>query len=188
MRRDRKNRVRVLNPAKPRKHLVRVLNPLPSHLDILSYVMNGSTEVDSLYQEFRGKPSEYSTLEEAAPGTPGLLAELGQLIELELDDGDVIEFDPEAAKLCADSEGSLFITGFREIDDEIAPGEKVYQGDITRVVYCADKPHLYPNEGEQDFEHWFGDSAGELPELHYLDGYYLIESGDYEIAERGIIN
>jgi hypothetical protein len=187
---SRRRLARVVNP-KPETRLARVVNPLPTSFDFVRTVSNPESEradVDSLFEEFRGKPSEFVTELEVAPDVPLNLAELGGLIELELDSGEVQEFDPEETKLCADADGNLHIAGYRLIDDEVPSDEKVFLGEIARVVYEADKPHLYPNDGEAEFEHVFGEDVpgAALPDLYYQDGFLLIEGGDYVCAPEGI--
>jgi hypothetical protein len=185
---NKRRMARVVNPA-PRR--ARVVNPYEV-ADAISSSDGELSDVKEIFEEFRGKPSEYTTDQVVGPGVPLTLAELGGLQELELDDGMIYGFDPEETRLCSDAQGNLHIAGHREIDDEMQPGEYIHLGEVVRCDYIADKPHLYPAEKEQRFTHTFGDDVegARGPELYYRDGYLIPdpETGDYEVSPEGIID
>jgi hypothetical protein len=185
----KKGRARIVNPK--RRQRARIINPV-NQFSILHALSNPDDELAAtteIFEEFRGKPSEWIDYEDVPPGTPETLAELGGLEEIELEDGTIYEFD-NGERLCSDSSGNLHIAGEPVIDDTMPAGEKVYLGQIREISYNADKEHLYPGQGEQSFFHDFDedDKGLELPELYYQDGFYIIEpdTGDYMITREGI--
>ncbi len=179
---------RVANPVR-RRRTARVVNPF----DVMDAMENTDGELEDvtdIFEEFSGRRSEFVTDYEVGPDVPRTLAELGGLLEIETDDGTVYEFDSNDFRLCADAQGNLHIAGPREIDDEMPVGERVLLGEVIRCDYIADKPHLYPDDEEQEFTHTFGDDeeGAQGPELSYEDGYLLLdpETGDYEVLPEGI--
>lgn len=187
-----KRTARIVN-RKRKRRVVILINPS----DVAEAIEQSDGEaVEQIFEEFRGKPARAITEYEVGPGVPLVMAELGGLLELELvsadpnQDGRVYEFDPDEFRLCADAQGNLRIAGPQEINDEMPPRESVLLGEVVRVDYVADKPHLYPEDGEVEFTHTFGDDydGASGPDLYYRDGYLSLDpdTGDYEILPEGI--
>ena len=173
----RRNFVRVLNPSKRRmRRLVRVLNPAQPH------------GVERLFEEFKGRPAISIRLFEAAPKTPTVLAQLGGLVEVELESGRVLEFDPVIHKLCADEDENLYIVGqpYRILGKSV-PGRTYDLGPVVSVTYHSIKKHI-DDGAPTDWQHFFGDEGGELPTLLYQDGFFTFQDGDYGVTRLGVVN
>ncbi len=198
----KKNLVRVLNPT-PSRNFVRVINP--KNRRVLNRAKTRS-EVEQLFHSFRGRGVKSSTLLEARPGTPKVVAELGGLVELVLD-GETIRrrtlkqlgakistdergdkmwmFSPERVKLVADGNGDMHIVGFYlSLPEGFSRGRSYFLGDVVCGTYKADKPHI--EDGVQEYEHQFAEHGGEYPRLFYKDGFLLFRGGTYSITPDGI--
>ena len=196
-----KHIVRVLNPERERKQrgtLVRVLNP-----GALGPLMNSP---EAVFRDFRGREPQSVRLMEALPGTPASVAELGGLVEIVLSEesanekplralkvkltieeaGEVVwKFNPERVKLVSDGRGKMHITGFyKPLPEELQTERAYFLGDVLRVTYKADKPHI--EKGTFEYEHAFAEYWGQFPKLYFKDGFLFFRGGTYEILPNGI--
>jgi hypothetical protein len=137
----------------------------------------------SVFSEFRGKDATTKTTARAANGTPKVLAKLGQLREFRLR-GKTVKFGG-GASLAADGRKKLHVVGV-QMKRPNPPGEVDY-GEVLRVTYRADKPHI--EEGTFDYVHKFGEEGGRRPHLIVdEEGFPKLEGGSYKIDEDGIID
>jgi len=79
----------------------------------------------------------------------------------------------------------LYITGAR-FRKPNPPGEVDY-GEILRVCYTADKPHIESDGKSRAYEHKFGERGGIRPHLVVdAEGLPIISGGSYTVPEEGI--
>jgi hypothetical protein len=120
---------------------------------------------------------------------PARLAQLGDLIELKLADGQVLKPNPKRFKLCA-ANGKLWIVGgkFAKPNPAAKTNEINPIARISHVVYGTRKPH----HGDHKYTHYIhrlGEDSGKRPLLAVdRDGFPIIRGGNYKIEARGIVD
>ncbi len=141
------------------------------------------------YEMFQGRPAKDAKPMEVSRHAPARLDQLGDLIEIKLDDGQVIKPNPKRFKLCA-AGGKLWIAGGRFAKpnpagrtNELNPIAK-----IDHVVYGTFKPH----HGDNNYTHYIhklGEDTGHRPTLAVdREGFPVLRGGQYKIESRGIVN
>jgi hypothetical protein len=151
-----------------------------------------------IYNEFRGRAAKSIYKTTAANGTPADCKEAGGLEEITLAGG-TIPFNRNRAKLLYKGQ-NLYVGGVQfpeKLPPRLAnrrrrnPAGEIDLGEIKRIAYHADKPHLPERNSEkyQSYEHFFGEEGGRCPHL-VLDAERRprIEGGDYRISPDGIID
>jgi hypothetical protein len=159
-------------------------------------------QIETLFEDFQGRPVEGYDLAEAPEWTPNDVAVLGGLAKLHLKGGEKVEFDPTQVLLCADKNGELIIVGARfDFTGELPDGPGTYEvieapayfpsdavliDEITKIEYDTHKDHIGDGE-EYRFVHKFGEEGGERPFLALdADGFPMIIGGDWYITREGI--
>lgn len=169
-----------------RKHIARVINSAAEAEPQFARVVNPATDapayVRDLYREFKGREPKQERKFEVAPGTPGLLAQLGGLVEI-VTDRRTLEANPRKSKLCADGDGNLYVAGVFGVGGFPKRG-RFDLGEVVSATYRAYKPHVVDEVCE--YEHFFGDEGGERPRLILRNGYVTFEGGDYRVEACGI--
>lgn len=138
-----------------------------------------------LYESFSGKRAKRQNSVSAPAGTPANVAKLGALRLIETADGRKWKFNGAAAPiLAADHKQRLHVVGGRYRANPA--GEEC--GEIVRVEYETDKPHLGQPTPAIYF-HDLGEETGERPTLRIDDeGLLHIDGGAYHIEADGIHN
>lgn len=171
-----------------------------------------------IFEEFTGRPStQVTTGYLAAPGSPKNVDQLGDVLQLTIEDpkgkpvtigiaahgterrinGRVIRLNPGAIKLCATQRNGKrrFVVGIRGEDRAQllkryphARGAFRY-GPVAEVVYQARKPHLHNGDSRKHtYYHILGEEGGRRPTLLQVNGFPELKYGNYEIRAEGIRN
>lgn len=136
------------------------------------------------FNVFRGRPVKHVIKSFAANGTPRDVKECGGLVDMHLRGGKKVRFNPSRARLCYKG-NRLHIVGAR-FRKPNPPGEEDY-GEILKVAYVADKPHLESDDRSRTYEHRFGEEGGVRPHLVVdAEGLPIISGGTYTIPTEGI--
>jgi hypothetical protein len=160
---------------------------------------NQATE---LSKSFHGRDVEEEFEVEEATYSPDSLAVLGELVEIELESGCLLDFADSDVKLCAAPDGLqyVFVGEDQTLDDEaleelgisLPVGSKqLLLGDVASITYSTDKHHLDDSDGEVvQYQHEFGEEGGELPALVYdpVNERLSLVGGSYETKPEGITN
>ena len=152
-----------------------------------------------LFEEFHGKPSAEVVEVEESLHVHDYLAELGELLKLEviaLDSSRVKLSGFDGALLCSNEEGTqLFIRGgdqFIDLDvfDVAEPHENETLGTVKRIWYHTEKLHLGKEGGQARYYHDFGEEGGRRPHLiyHYKDPSLEFAGGSYVVKPEGVRN
>lgn len=181
-----------------RKKPVGVRNPAPKRLAI-------HPEVASMHREFLGRKHDRRTPGHGSALTPAQVAQLGKLHGLKVNGTTYRDF-PASARLVADKDGNLHVTGARwqrGADGSLSitgaaprkgelrianPNQLTKVGPLEVVEYNARKSHLHGG-GEFIFHHTMGEDDGRRPTL-CLDpeGYMIVRGGSYTVQDVGIVN
>lgn len=142
-------------------------------------------QTTELYERFSGKRAKRQNSVSAPAGTPANVAKLGALRLIETADGRKWKFNGAAAPiLAADHKQRLHVVGGRYRANPA--GEEC--GEIVRVEYETDKPHLGQPTPAIYF-HELGEETGERPTLRIdEEGLLHIDGGAYHIEADGIHN
>lgn len=159
-------------------------------------------QVETLFEDFQGRPTDGFDLYNAPEWTPGDVAVLGGLNSLHLEGIEKVDFDPAHVVLAADKDGELLVLG-AQFDGEVTipegegsyevietpaymPSDVVLIAPIKKIAYETHKDHI-GDGGEYCFVHKFGEEGGERPFLALdPDGFPMIIGGDYYITHEGI--
>ena len=145
----------------------------------------GKQKTRRLYEKFSGKQARRENSVTAPTGTPANVAKLGTLRMIETADGRKWKFRGAGAPiLAADHRHKLHVVGgaYRMNPTGAECGE------IVRVEYETDKPHLGQTTPAIYF-HELGEETGERPTLRIDgDGLMHIDGGAYTIEADGIHN
>lgn len=145
----------------------------------------GKQKTRRLYEKFSGKQARRENSVTAPTGTPAHVAKLGTLRLIETADGRKWKFRGAGAPiLAADHRHKLHVVGgsYRMNPTGMECGE------IVRVEYETDKPHLGQTTPAIYF-HELGEETGERPTLRIDgDGLMHIDGGAYTIEADGIHN
>jgi len=145
----------------------------------------GKQQTRRLYETFSGKKARRENSVTAPTGTPANVAKLGTLRLIETADGRKWKFRGAGAPiLAADHRHKLHVVGgsYRMNPTGAECGE------IVRVEYETDKPHLGQTTPAIYF-HALGEETGERPTLRIDgDGLMHIDGGAYSIEADGIHN
>jgi hypothetical protein len=145
----------------------------------------GKQKTRRLYETFSGKQARRENSVTAPTGTPANVAKLGTLRLIETADGRKWKFRGAGAPiLAADHRHKLHVVGgaYRMNPTGAECGE------IVRVEYETDKPHLGQTTPAIYF-HELGEETGERPTLRIDgDGLMHIDGGAYTIEADGIHN
>ncbi len=142
-----------------------------------------------LFEKFQGRPVTKAKAMPVSVHAPARLAQLGDLIELKLADGQVLKPNPKRFKLCA-ANGKLWIVGgkFAKPNPAAKTNEINPIARISHVVYGTRKPH----HGDHKYTHYIhrlGEDSGKRPLLAVdRDGFPIIRGGNYKIEARGIVD
>lgn len=139
----------------------------------------------ALYERFSGKPARRQNSVSAPSNTPAQVAKLGILRLIETSDGRRWKFSGnDAPFLAADHKQKLHVVGGRY---RANPGGQDC-GEIVRIEYETDKPHL-GQKAPAIYFHELGEETGDRPTLVIDgDGLIRIEGGEYWIEADGIHN
>lgn len=138
------------------------------------------------FNAFRGRPVRNHISTFAANGTPRDLKECGKMVDLKLAGGKTVRFPGGNARLCHKG-NRLYLTGAR-FRKPNPPGEVDY-GEIARICYHADKPHLEHDTKARPYEHKFGEDGGIRPHLVIdAEGLPIISGGSYRVTPEGIVD
>lgn len=142
-------------------------------------------ETTELYERFSGKRAKKANSVSAPTGTPANVAKLGTLRLIETADGRKWKFNGAGAPiLAADHRHKLHVVGGRYRANPAG----AECGEIVRVEYETDKPHLGQPTPAIYF-HELGEETGERPTLRIDDeGLLHIDGGAYHIEADGIHN
>lgn len=141
------------------------------------------------FSMFQGRPATTAKALPVSRHAPARLDQLGDLIEIKLADGQVIQPNPKRFKLCA-SGGRLWIAGgtFAKANPKSKANGLDKIGEIDHVVYGTHKPH----HGDHRYTHYIhrlGEESGHRPTLAVdREGFPIIRGGRYTIESRGIVN
>lgn len=151
-----------------------------------------------LSEQFHGRPArKVSTVD--APDQPQLvLAELGRLVELEIQTAAGVRATLQfrGVKLASSPDGGqlYFAGGDQSLDlaelglaDQL-PKDHVFVGHVRAVVYATRKG--FHNFEQADYRHRFGEEGGSEPALHYDTQHRLLylTGGTYQTRPEGITN
>lgn len=159
--------------------------------------INPAEAAAELSEAFHGRPPESATQIDEDLHYHGQLAGLGELEEIELEDGLTLD-GFQGAILASNEAGSqLFISGgdqqvsLRRFPNVDATKERVLLGRVARIVYVTAKYHL----GKQDrktgpYEHELGEESGELPYLEYdtVNARLSFVGGAYRVEPEGVVD
>lgn len=163
--------------------------------------LRGASE---MYEDFHGEAGEHvDTYHEPEP-RPQTLAQLGDLIELQVKRGGgwkwgILDLSGRGIKLAANPQGSqiYFVGG----NQKISKGELTQLnadnskdlldlGECMTIAYRARKAHV--NGIASDYEHHFGDETGRRPRLMYdkraKEPRLFLAGGEYIAKIEGIRN
>lgn len=141
------------------------------------------------YEMFQGRKAENMIAMPVSSHAPSRLDQLGDLIELKLNGGQVLNFSGKKFKLCA-AGGKLWIAGGKFAKSNPADKSNVLNpiAEIDHVVYGTFKPH----HGDMNYTHYIhklGEESGHKPVLAVdREGFPVIRGGRYKIEARGIVN
>lgn len=122
---------------------------------------------------------------EAPLSTPATIGRLGKIKKIQLKSGRYYDFTDRktAPYLANDSRNKLHVVGGKY---RINPGSD--QGEIERIIYEAQKPHLGHPE-MAPYYHDFGEDDGRMPRLKIdAEGLMHIVGGNYSLEADGIHN
>lgn len=141
------------------------------------------------YEMFQGRKPEKVTELPISRFAPARVDQLGELVELKLNGGQVLKFNGNKFRLCA-ANGRLWIAGGRFAKP--SPSEKTNVinpvAEIDHVVYRTFKPH-HGDPPRQQYIHRMGEETGHRPILAVdREGFPVIRGGKYKIEARGIVN
>jgi hypothetical protein len=139
-----------------------------------------------LTEEFHGRPPIEEIEATVSLAYPTQLSVLGDLREIALTDGTVLEFT-DVLLACSEDRRQLYVVGNVEM-----PADRRYTliGEAKHVVYATDKPHLDDPSPDTEYIHKFGEEGGERPLIVYDKDArsILIVGGDYVVKREGIVN
>lgn len=141
------------------------------------------------YEMFQGRPASMVRPLQVSRHAPAKMDQLGDLIEIKLADGRILNPNPKRFKLCA-AGGKLWIAGGKFAKEN--PASKTNELNaverIEHVVYGTYKPH----HGDNNYTHYIhklGEETGHMPMLAVdREGFPVIRGGRYKIEARGIVN
>lgn len=138
-------------------------------------------------RKFGGRPDKKKTVSVQAPlNTPGTVGRLGKIKKIQLKSGRYYDFTDRktAPYLATDSRNKLHVVGGKYRINP--PGTD--QGEITRIIYEAQKPHL-DHPKMEPYYHDFGEDDGRRPRLKIdPEGFMHIVGGNYSLEADGIHN
>lgn len=150
-----------------------------------------------LYESFQGRPSTEKVQMAVSKHAPNQLAQLGDLVEVMLTDGRILQFGRKVNgkteyphKLCAHARGRLWITGgpIARRNPDLKSNALELVSPIKHVVYRSFKPHL-GDRPNTHYIHTLGEESGIRPELGIdNEGFPVIHGGAYTIESRGIVD
>lgn len=158
-----------------------------------------NSAVEEASEGFHGRPVEETYEVETSIRVHSQLAELGDLVALEVQaiGGGMVKIeDFGGAVLCMNPERTqLYIEGGDQavaledfgIDSDAAHDSEVL-GKVKRIRYATVKHHLGDQGGDAIYKHTFGEEGGDLPHLIYdnLNGLLSLSGGSYTIPNEGI--
>lgn len=138
---------------------------------------------------FNGRPATKAKTVAISPliGRNARVDQLGQLVEIHLEDGTKIKTNPAKFSLVAKG-GRLWIAGGK-FHNGTPPTRKINPwGKIKNIVYSTHKPHHGDRPG-QHYIHEMGEWSGNRPTLAIDNqGFPVIQGGSYKIEARGIVD
>lgn len=177
--------------VKFRKSRERLANPRPSAKTPRAARKNPPARVPArrTFEMFQGRPATTARRLAVSRHAPARLDQLGDLIEVKLNSGKVLDFSKRNFKLCA-AGGKLWIAGGKiaKLNPAAAANEINPIDSIDHVVYGTRKPH----HGDHEYTHYIhrlGEESGHMPTLCVdREGFPIIRGGKYKIEARGIVN
>jgi hypothetical protein len=141
------------------------------------------------FEMFQGRPATTAKAMPVSRLAPAKMDQLGDLVEIKLNSGKVLNFANKKFKLCA-AGGKLWIAGGKLA--KANPSAKANAIDaidaIDHVVYGTRKPH----HGDHKYTHYIhrlGEESGLMPTLCVdREGFPIIRGGNYKIEARGIVD
>lgn len=125
--------------------------------------------------------------------TPANKYRLGYLVQIKVKNGretTTINFDGESY-LSADAKNNLYIVGKdSRLEDVRLPkkGQLLYLGELVQIDYVTAKKHIEAGKTIR-FYHKLGEATKEFPNVFIdHDGFLLIQGGNYDIWDVGIVN
>lgn len=141
------------------------------------------------FEMFQGRKVTTAKAMPVSRHAPKRLAQLGDLVELKLANGTVINPSSNRFKLCA-ANGKLWIAGgkFAKPNPKAKANEINPIADIVHVVYGTRKPH-HGDNAYTHYIHKLGEESGKRPILAVdREGFPVIRGGNYKIEARGIVD
>jgi len=141
------------------------------------------------YEKFQGRPATKAAKMPVSSHAPARLDQLGDLVELKLDNGQKLKFNGKKFRLCA-ARGKLWIAGgkFAKANPAGKANELNPIARILHVVYGTRKPH-HGDNAYTHYIHRLGEETGHTPTLAVdAEGFPVIRGGRYKIEGRGIVN
>lgn len=141
------------------------------------------------FEMFQGRPATTAKAMPVSRHAPARLDQLGDLIEIKLNSGKVLDLSGKNLKLCA-AAGKLWIAGgkFAKANPAAKANEINPIDAIDHVVYGTYKPH----HGDHKYTHYIhrlGEESGLMPTLCVdREGFPVIRGGNYKIEARGIVD
>lgn len=141
------------------------------------------------FEMFQGRPATTAKAMPVSRHAPARLDQLGDLIEIKLNSGKVLDLSGKNLKLCA-AAGKLWIAGgkFAKANPAAKANEINPIDAIDHVVYGTYKPH----HGDHKYTHYIhrlGEESGLMPTLCVdREGFPVIRGGNYRIEARGIVD
>ena len=141
------------------------------------------------FEMFQGRPATTAKAMPVSRHAPARLDQLGDLIEIKLNSGKVLDLSGKDLKLCA-AAGKLWIAGgkFAKANPAAKANEINLIDAIDHVVYGTYKPH----HGDHKYTHYIhrlGEESGLMPTLCVdREGFPVIRGGNYKIEARGIVD
>jgi hypothetical protein len=141
------------------------------------------------FEMFQGRKATTAKAMPVSRLAPARMDQLGDLVEIKLNSGKVLNFANKKFKLCA-AGGKLWIAGGKLA--KANPSAKANAIDaidaIDHVVYGTRKPH----HGDHKYTHYIhrlGEESGLMPTLCVdREGFPIIRGGNYKIEARGIVD
>lgn len=174
-------------------------NPRAAKRNSALVIVNPKRKRNGLYETFHGEEVRKITTDLAPDGTPNNVDILGKIDRIYFrkcdshvnaggKTSDWIDFGThheERPKLASNQAGNRFY-----IVGNLTPFTPNGSfGEITRLEYCARKPHIEGHDKEVGYWHKLGEENGVRPTLETdHEGYLVIKGGDYRTTADGIIN
>ena len=152
----------------------------------------------AMSEQFHGRPVRKVTEITESVHEPDNLADLGRLVELQIQDGKYVvplEFTRGVRLACTPEGGQIyFVGGDQSLDlkkiglDKYLPKDHVTIGPVRKIAYFTSK--VFHDFEPSTYEHEFGEERGKLPILHYdvRNRLLYLTDGSYQVRPEGITN